>query len=195
MSIDKLSIALKKEAELQEKSILTKAKSEAAEILASAEKKVIAIETEINNVEAEIEAKNKYLQTSQQILADRRKKNQLENVYVLALKSQCKVLYKKFMTSKEYAGFLQNEFQKIKNELKKIEEIRADAISCKVFNTIKENNFHIYEDKAIEDGFIVKADEGKIKVLCNFESRFEKVWAKSAPEFVKAITKAVENGD
>ncbi len=93
------------------------------------------------------------------------------------------------MSSKEYVNFIQEEYRKIKHDLNDIEEIRADVVTSEVFGKHIKDAKNIFVDKSIEDGFIVKASRGKIKIYCSYEGRFEKVWAQRAPEFVDKLAK------
>lgn len=195
MSVDRLVLALRKEADLKEKAILAEAKEKADRILLSADKKVAKIEAEIKKVENELHSKNAYLQSSEQVLKDRRKKIWFENEYIKALKSRCKALYREFMSSGEYTDFVERELRKIQEELRDVEEIRADVITSMAFSEqIKKEVKNVYVDETLEDGFLVKASDGRINIFCNYEGRFEKVWKQVATRFVDLIAKAVENG-
>jgi|TARA_Y100000294_G_scaffold162063_1_gene166923 vacuolar-type H+-ATPase subunit E/Vma4 len=189
MSVDKLLRTIKKEAELQGKAILEEAKEESDKILLSAEKKVLEMDAQIKKLNAELDAKNEYLRISRQTMFERRQKTRLENEYIKAFKSQCKFLYREFMSSREYADFIHREYRKIQNELNDIEEIRADAVTHGVFAKHIKDAKNVFVDESIEDGFMVKASKGKIKISCNFEGRFEKVWAQTAPEFVDKLAR------
>ncbi len=191
MSVDKLLTTIKKEAGLQEKAILKEAKEESDKVLLSAEKKVLEMDAQIKKLKAELDAKNEYMRISRQTMLERRQKTRLENEYVKALKSKCKVLYREFMSSKEYVNFIQQEYKKIKHELNGIEEIRADVVTSEVFGKHVKDAKKIFVDETIEDGFMVKAYRGRTKIYCNFEGRFEKVWAQAAPEFVDKLAKGL----
>ena len=192
MSVDKLVTTIKKEAELQEKAILKEAKKESDRIRLSAEKKVLEMEAQINKLKTELNAKNEYIRKSRQIMLERCQKTRLENEHIKALKSECKVLYRKFMSSKEYVNFIQQEYRKIKHDLNDIEEIRADAATSEVFAKHIKDAKNVFLDESIEDGFMVKASKGKIKIYCTYEGRFEKVWAQTASEFVDKLASQID---
>lgn len=184
MSVDKLVTTLKKEAALQEKAILEKSQKEAEGILLSAREKVEELDGQIKKIEAELEAKKEYLQEGQKILMERRQSSWLESEQIKAFKSHCKDLYREFIASDVYDNFVEREFRKIQKMFKDVEEVRADAITREVFNRKIKDVKNVFADKTVEDGFLVKTSKGKINIVCNFEGRFEKVWAMQAPKYV-----------
>lgn len=191
MSVDKLITTLKKEAELQEKAVLAEARKEADNTALSAGKKAAEIDEQIRKIEAELEAKKEYLQNSQKILLERRKKSWLENEYLDAFKTRCRELYRDFMSSGEYKNFIEREFKKVQAKLENIEEVRADTTTVKALNDSLKGSVKVSVDETVTEGFLVIASGGKIKILSNFEGRFQKVWSETAPKYVKQIVETI----
>jgi vacuolar-type H+-ATPase subunit E/Vma4 len=191
VGIEKLIAALEKEAILKEEAILAEAERNAEETLKDAERKQREIEKEIETLSAVLGEKKKLLEEGRRRMNERRKEAVLENLCVEALKAECRKLFREFMRTDGYRKFLQAELKKVEAELGKMDGIRADGVTAGILAGIAEAA--VSADNSVEDGFVAEAGKGAVTVYSTFDSRLEKIWEETAPEFIKEISELLKN--
>ncbi len=191
MGIEKLTAALEKEAALKEAAILAEVESSAEEILKDAERNKREIEEEIAKLSAVLGEKKKLLEDGRLRLNERRRETALENLCVEELKTECRKLFREFMRTTGYRGFLKAELEKVTAELGKMDRIKADGVTAAVLAEITEAA--VSADNSVRDGFIAEAGMGAVTVYSTFDSRLEKIWEEAAPEFIKEISEFLNN--
>lgn len=193
MSVQKLLAALKKEADLQEKTILTEADEKAGAIISSARDKVAEIQSLISKLEKEHSVKAESVRLAREKMLARKKAILTLNQIISDVFSECSRMFSDFMKTPAYASFLKEEYNKIAGEFGTIDEIRADPKTGSVLKELNINN--VSSDDNIQHGFMALAENKKTKILCLFDLRLKKLWTQKAPWFVNRISQAMKNND
>lgn len=188
MSVEKLLAALRKEADLKESAVLQEAEDKARTILSGAREKAREIHSQVSTLEKALEAKREALLLSQKKMRVRKTASENQNRIISRIFEECSVLYRRFMDSPAYSGFLKDECQRIREEMGTVEEIRADPVTAKILKDLGHSHIVIREE--IENGFVAVTEKGALKISCVFDLRLRKVWNEVAPRFVARIAES-----
>ncbi|MBI5186506.1 MAG: hypothetical protein HZA01_12390 [Nitrospinae bacterium] len=182
MSVEKLLSALKKEAELREKTILEEAEVEARGVLSSAREQLEALEARISKEEKECALRRESLRLAGEKMLERKRATLAQNKTLSEVFTECASLFQDFMKSTAYAAFIEREYGKVKEELGAVEEVRADPLTAAILRGL--NAPSVVQDKEVRDGFIASSCAGKTRISCIFSLRLEKKWREAGPGFV-----------
>lgn len=195
MSVEKLILSLKKGGRLRQEAILEAAREESEKILAGAREKVSVINSQIEHEKEKLAEKIKRIENSRKTVRARAEMSSLVKRYTDSIKALCRENYRKFMESGVYNGFIKNQMENVRNELKDVSEFRADARTARVISPHIKGAEKVMEDASVNEGFVAVSKDGRVKVWCDLATMMEKAWSYRAPDIVKKVHEVVKNVD
>jgi len=184
MPIDELTAALEREASLREESLIRDAERRAETLLDEARASAALMGEKERKLRQERERLAARLRKSNAALKARLRQGTAGQKLVERLNAMTVELFRAFMQSERYPEWLAAAVARGAAGLGDDYTVVADPLSGAVLN--KKNSRPLSVDEGIE-GFILLADEGRVRIDATVEKRLAKVWRLNAPSFVAEL--------
>lgn len=190
MGLKELEAALRSDAAKVVAKILSEAAATAKEIGNVASARLEELDEHERKISEMIKLREEDVLRDKAARLERAMLTMMENMYVSAVRERCKVMYKDFMAGREYAKFIEAEYQLAVSELGDKVRIMADAQTKGILINISGTNA-VFIEGTVQNGFVVSSEDGSEEIRCTFESRYEIAWNHLAPRFMTKIAEEV----
>ena len=194
MGIEELTGALKDEAAREEAALMATAERSAAEIRAEADARLAILEEEAGRIKAKCIALEETLRRGAEKMAGRARLSAAGQAYADAVREECRALFREFMRTPAYAGFVAAQYRLAAAELGTVERVAADPRTAEALKTAVEKDTRLDIDAAAVDGFAAYGPGGRAGIWSTFDTRFERAWRRGGPVYAQAIAEAVKHG-
>ncbi len=194
MGIEGLVSALRDEAAREETALLAAADSRVTEIRAEADARFAALNDEAGRIEAKCRALEEALRKSAKKNAARKRLAAAEQAYAHAVREECRALFRNFMKTPAYAGFVTEQYKAAAGELETVERVAADAHTAAALKNAVDNGVVVETAPDIVDGFAAYGPRGRIAIWSTFDTRFEKAWRRGGPAYALVIAEVAQHG-
>ena len=174
MSVRKLIDALEKEAELREKAILEKARTQADQQTAFAMEQAAKMDRAIEAIRKELEAKKQTSAIAKGRLDARAGRLREGWAMVRQAFELTRTMYGDFMKTPGYQHFIQGLLNQAEERIGPLEKVVADPVTAKAINS--SSTISVEVDEGQDMGFTAYSAAGDRVTHCTFSLMLERLW-------------------